>query len=214
MVLVIVLCLLGMALFLGLLIESLRADQLTLSFRIAELPVGDFEIVHNHGRLVRDSTVVVALGAAAAVLWLVWQYQAHANLRAMVPGLQFRPVPAVAAWFIPGANLILPMLALRELWRASDPGGGDWRKAWTTPVLWLWWLLSLSALALAAWALAPAFHAHPTLEQLYVRDHRAVIAAGVGLLTAVASAILMVILDARVTLREGQAWGWKGWSDR
>jgi hypothetical protein len=211
----IALCLFVMALFLAFLTESLRADQLTLSFEIGGLPVGDIEIAHNHGRLVRDSTLLTLLGLTVAVLWLLWQYRAHANLRALVRGTRFHPVVGVAVWFIPVVNLVGPPLAMRELWRGSHPERDDWRRTWTTPLLWLWWLLLLADLALAWWALAPAWVSNPTLEQLSTRDHRGVIAAGVGILVALVAAGFMILLSQRVALREDlvRMGKWRGWAD-
>src|SRR5205809_4695489 len=84
----IILLLLGMALTFGFLIESLRSDQYTLSFVQDQLPVSDTEIVQNHQRLVLDVRILVILGTAAAILWLVWQYRAHANMKALVPGVR------------------------------------------------------------------------------------------------------------------------------
>jgi hypothetical protein len=213
----IVLCLFAMTLFLGFLVESLRADQLTLRFELSGLPVGDIEISQNHGRLVRDTTILVVLGAVVAILWLVWQYRAHGNLRVVVPGTRFNGAVAVALWFIPVVNLVGPPLAMRELWRASHPEAQDWRKAWTIPVLWLWWLLVLSAVALTWWALAPAWHANPSQQDLFVRDHRAVIAGGVGILTTLSAAVLIVLVHGRVTRREDLALvegKWRRWTER
>lgn len=60
---------------------------------------------------------------AAGLAWLLWQHRAHANLRALgVPGLRFSPGWAVGWWFVPLANLVMPYLAVRELWRASTAG--------------------------------------------------------------------------------------------
>jgi hypothetical protein len=213
----IVLFLFAMGLFFGFLLESLRGDQLTLSFELAGLPVGDLEVLANHDRLVRDVKILVLLGAVVAVLWLIWQYRAHANLRVLVPGTRFHPVVGVALWFIPGVNLVGPPLAIRELWRASHPERADWRKAWTTPVLWLWWLSVLSAAGLAWWTLAPAWQAHPTKQDLFIRDHRAVIAAGIAILSAVLAAVLIVLVHSRVTQREDlvrEEGKWRGWVER
>lgn len=212
----IALCLLGMALVLGFLIESLRADQLTLAYMMADLPVGDIEQASNHGRLVRDSSILSLLGLAVAIMWLVWQYRAQANIRVLVRGTRFHPVAAVAAWFVPVVNLVGPPLAMRELWRASDPEREDWRKTWTTPLLWLWWLLLLTAVALAGWALAPAWHHGATLQERSLRDHRGVMAGGAGILACVGAAVLIVAFHLRVSQREdlGGSGGWKGWADR
>jgi uncharacterized protein DUF4328 len=210
------LCLLGMALVLGFLIESLRADQLTLAYMLADLPVGDIEQASNHGRLVRDTTILSLLGLAVIVMWLVWQYRAQANIRVLVQGTRFHPVAAVGAWLVPVVNLVGPPLAMRELWRASDTEREDWRKAWTTPLLWLWWLLLLTAVAMAGWALAPAWHHGATLDERFVRDHRAVMAGGAGILACVMAAVLILVFNLRVSQREylGGSGGWRGWADR
>jgi len=150
-----------------------------------------------------------------AIMWLIWQYRAHANLRVAVAGTRWPPLLAVATWFIPVVNLVGPPLAMRELWRASHPDREDWRNTWTTPLLWLWWLLLVSSAGLTVWALAPAWHDSATLRELFVRDHRAVIAAGVGIPTALTTAILMVRINGRVTLREDLAHvgKWRGWTE-
>jgi len=212
----IVLLLLAIALVLGFLIESLRADQYTLSFVIEGLPVSHTEVVANHQRLVRDCALLVVLSAAVAVLWFVWQYRAHANMRALLPGTRFRPLWGLASWVIPGANLVLAPLAVRELWRASNPDVEDWRRARTTPLLWLWWLLILAGLSLAAFAMLPVTRGSVTSPDLFVRDHRAVPAAGLGIVAAVAAALLFGLLQGRMVLKEDRVrlGAWKAWSER
>src|SRR6266498_1541677 len=212
----IVLLLLAIALVLGFLIESLRADQYTLSFVIEGLPVSHTEVVANHQRLVRDCALLVVLSAAVAVLWFVWQYRAHANMRALVPGTRFRPLWGLASWVIPGANRALAPMAMRELWRASNPDVEDWRRARTTPLLWLWWLLILAGLSLAAFAMLPVTRGSVTSPDLFVRDHRAVPAAGLGIVAAVAAALLFGLLQGRMVLKEDRVrlGAWKAWSER
>jgi hypothetical protein len=79
---------------------------------------------------------------AAIILWLIWQYRAHANLRALGVGeLKYTPGWAVGWWLIPFANIVMPFLTMRELWKASDPEAGsiDWLGRPTTALLGLWW---------------------------------------------------------------------------
>jgi len=212
----IVLLLLMIGLFFAFLVESLRADQYTLSFVNGGLPVSDTELVQNHQRLVRDCSFLVILSLAVAVLWLVWQYRAHSNVRTLVPGTHFRPLWALASWLIPVANLLLPPLAVRELWRVSNPDVEDWRRARTTPLLWLWWMLVLAGLSLGVWSLLPVLGGRVTTSDLFVRDHRAVIAGGVGIVAAVAAALLFALLQGRMVLKEDRVrlGDWKGWSER
>ena len=212
----IVLLLLAIALVFAFLVESLRADQYTLSFVTGGLPVSDTEVLANHQRLVRDCTLLVILTVAVAVLWAIWQYRAHANVRALVSGARFRPLWGLASWVIPGANLVLAPLAMRELWRASNPDEEDWRRARTTPLLWLWWLLILAGLSLAVWSLLPVVGGGVTTSDLFIRDHRAVIAGGLGIPAAVAAALLFGLLQGRMVLKEDRVrlGAWKAWSER
>jgi hypothetical protein len=212
----IVLLLLLVGLVFAFLIESLRADQYTLSFVTGNLPVSDTEVLANHQRLVRDCSLLVILSLAVAVLWLVWQYRTHANLRAFVPGTRFGPWLGLASWLIPGANLFLAPLAMRELWRAGNPDVEDWRRSRTTPLLWLWWLLMMAGLSLGVWALLPTFGDHVTPADLDIRDHRGVIAGGLGIVAAVAAALLFALLQGRLVLKEDRVrlGDWKAWSER
>lgn len=51
---------------------------------------------------------------------LVWIWKARANLRDLgLDGLRHGPWWAVAAWFVPIANLFVPFQSMRELWNRS-----------------------------------------------------------------------------------------------
>jgi len=61
-------------------------------------------------------------GIATLVLLVIWVYRAAVNLRAMnVQGLKYSPGMAVAWFFIPFANFVMPIFVMRELWRGSHP---------------------------------------------------------------------------------------------
>jgi len=80
------------------------------------------------------------LGGALA--WLLWQYRAHANLRALGSAdLRYTPGWAVGWWFIPIANIVMPFNTMRELWKASDPTAGsvEWSAKRGAALLGLWW---------------------------------------------------------------------------
>lgn len=90
--------------------------------------------------------VVLLIGSAIA--WCVWQHRAHTNLRAFArSGLRFTPGWAVGWWFVPIASLWKPFEAVRELWKASDPGSDplSWRSVRTWPALGWWWLCWLGS---------------------------------------------------------------------
>jgi hypothetical protein len=55
--------------------------------------------------------------------------------------LKYSPGWAVGWWLIPFANIVMPFLTVRELWKASDPETGsiDWVARRTTALVGLWW---------------------------------------------------------------------------
>lgn len=64
----------------------------------------------------------VLTGIAVAVFACMWVYRAHANCRMWsAPLFDFSSGMAVAWFFIPIANLLVPLFVLQEIWRASKP---------------------------------------------------------------------------------------------
>jgi hypothetical protein len=200
------------ALLLGFLMEALRADRNTLGIVDAGLPIAISEIHTNHERLWLDLGGAAALSGVAGALWLGWQYKAHARARRVAPGSKFTPVAGVAAWLIPGVYLLVPPIAMRELWRAGDTTDRPTRQVRTTPLLWLWWLVLLVAVALTARALAPAWGSNPTAAELMERDDWGVPAAGAGLVAALLAAAIVKWTDVRLKVKEFQSPGWRSWS--
>jgi hypothetical protein len=196
--------------------DYLRADLYTLDFVRVDLPVSSYEIGLNHLRLLAVSIAAIVLGGVEAVLWLLWQYRAHANLASLALGkLRFRPLLAVGTWFVPVANLVLPLVAMRELWRASDPfpEGLYRRKRWTNPLLWIWWAGFLAGLAFVARGLLLGLGA-TTADDLIGRDHAFQYAALIAIPTVIVSAILIALIDRRLALAEDRARfpSWEAWT--
>jgi len=85
------------------------------------------------------------------VLFIVWQFRAAKNNEALDrPRPRFGPGWSIGGWFIPLANLAIPVLILQDLWRGATPGTprGDpeWRRAkgsWLIGVWWAAWVISL-----------------------------------------------------------------------
>lgn len=79
----------------------------------------------------------------AIVVWLIWQHQATANLWARGYGsLKTRPGWAVGWWFIPFANLAMPLVSMLELDRRSTPDGSSRRAGSVLGWWWAAWLAS------------------------------------------------------------------------
>jgi hypothetical protein len=202
-------------------IDFIGPDLYTRSFIRDGLPVSYTEIHKNHGRLLFVSRAAVVLGVASAILWLFWQFRSQSNVRALgAPGMRFRPTFTVLAWMVPVANLVLPPLAVRELWRASDPdvAPGEWRRTRTSPVIWLWWLAFLAGLVLLAFAYGRIVGVHrPSVEALMSRDRFVRGAAGVGIVASLLGVVLVEATNARVfgkmeamTARSWEAWRRRG----
>ncbi len=83
---------------------------------------------------------------ACIVLSIMWLYQ---MIRANVEigrKLTWGPGWAIGGWFLPpGLLYVIPMLVLRETWKASDPevapGDDRWKSGPTHPLLWVWFVL-------------------------------------------------------------------------
>ena len=83
---------------------------------------------------------------AIIVLSIIWLHQLiRSNIAAGRRGT-WGPGWAIGGWFLPPLVLyVIPMLVLREVWKASDPdvapGDERWRRGSVHPVLWIWWVL-------------------------------------------------------------------------
>ena len=78
-----------------------------------------------------------------SILWLYQLMRAHQELGRRGT---WGPGWAIGGWFLPpGFLYVIPMLVLRETWRAADPdvalGDQRWRKGAVHPLLWVWWVL-------------------------------------------------------------------------
>jgi hypothetical protein len=96
------------------------------------------------------SAVFVLTQVAIAVLFIIWLFRAAKNNEALGrEGARFGPGWSIGSWFIPLANLVIPVLLVQDLWRGSNAGvargGRGWRNASGSALVWWWW---------AAWILS------------------------------------------------------------
>lgn len=97
-----------------------------------------------------DAQVLIVLAQSIAylvcgVVVLRWLYLANNNAWALgAQDLMVTPGWAVGWWFIPFANLVMPYLTVREIWKASR-NPRDWQAAPSSPILPLWWGLWIAA---------------------------------------------------------------------
>lgn len=105
---------------------------------------GQFEPAYWTGTaLPRIAWIPGTVSWAVIIVWLIWQHQATANLWARgYAGLKTRPGWAVGWWFIPFANLAMPLVCMLELDRRSTPDGTPRRAAAVLGWWWAAWLAS------------------------------------------------------------------------
>lgn len=128
----------------------------------------------------------------AAALFLRWQVAAHRNLSSLGPEEPRVGVrTGVAAWFVPGVNLVLPYRVVADLWRAG--GSGD-RVPWLLRAWWTAWLVALVAVVASRLALGDA-------ADVAARQRIDALRAAATALSGVAAAFAIAVLVA-VTSRQ------------
>ena len=81
---------------------------------------------------------------ASAVVVIVWMHRVASNLRMLHRGTTWGPGWAIGGWFAPPILFVIPFLAFREMWKASDPDvpvGGEWRSRPVSPVVTAWFVV-------------------------------------------------------------------------
>lgn len=146
--------------------------------------------------------VLLALSVLAVVpVFIVWCFRAAKNQEA----LERRPERlgagwAIGGWFIPLANLVIPVLVIQDLWRGSDArierGDPRWRiadRSWL--IGWWWGLLVASLLTFPGRAIDD--------RTLAVADARGVnLLAIVSMLCLASSAVLGILVVKRLDARQ------------
>ncbi len=100
----------------------------------------DFERYNLLGLLAGAATV------ALVVLSIIWLFRTMKNHRELGRNGTWAPGWAIGGWFVPPFVLyVVPLLVLRETWKASDPssppGDEGWKRGPDNPLIWVWWVL-------------------------------------------------------------------------
>ena len=90
--------------------------------------------------------ITVAATIAILVLSIIWLYRIVGNHRAIGRQTTWSTGWAIGGWFVPPLVVYaVPMLVLRESWKASDaavpPGDDRWRQIPVNPIVYVWWVL-------------------------------------------------------------------------
>lgn len=89
------------------------------------------------------------LGGAASiallVLSVIWLYRVIRNHRTLGREVTWGPGWAIAGWVLPPILFVIPLLVLRESWKASDPDvpptSPAWRQNRDHPAIWFWFVV-------------------------------------------------------------------------
>jgi hypothetical protein len=172
-----------------------------VALRQVELGEQSFgDAVDTSSRLRAVGVIGVVLFLTTVVVWLLWQYRAHANLRAMGAGnLRFTPGWVVGWWFIPFANFVFPYRTVRELVKASDPTSGvaDWAARRTPAMIGLWWAAFLLRTVLNT--IANSTTRNATSAGQIVQGHTVAL---VGIVLEIAAGIFAILIVREVDRRQ------------
>lgn len=132
---------------------------------------------------------------ATGILFLIWQYRANRNCRAMGADLQIGPGWGVGAYFTPIICLYRPFHAMKEIWQASiDPV--RWRDQPAPALLNTWWTLWIIASILGQMLFRMSFNEQISPEAT----------AGVQVLSAIVDVFLCPVAVKIVrTITDNQA---------
>jgi Domain of unknown function (DUF4328) len=159
------------------------------------------------------SLLAGAASIAVIVLSIIWLYRVAANHRALGRQLTWAPGWAIAGWVLPPLLFIIPLLMLRESWKASapdvPPGSPEWKQKGDSPLIWIWFLLySITPIVLAILGAAQFWNVTQDTNDLaeYFDDHLPLIVAQavVTILAAIAWALVVRDITRRHTQLTGE----------
>lgn len=137
---------------------------------------------------------------AAAIAFLRWLYLAAGNARVLgAEDMMVGPGWAVGWYFVPVMSLVMPFVAMRELWKASA-NPKDWQAAATPLTLPLWWGCWIGCNVLGGIAFRLSFE-----EDEAMRSATSTFAAASDLFL-IPAALLLAWIVGRIQAMQVKAW--------
>jgi hypothetical protein len=135
------------------------------------------------------------------VLLVIWMWRVAKNAELLGrTNPRFGPGWTIGGWFIPLANLVIPVLVMQDLWRGSNPAvvrdDPGWRRAAGSALVGWWWATYL--LASARFGGGQDADTIDDLETVRAFD----VVAAIGMVAAIAAAILLIGVVRRITRRQ------------
>ena len=167
--------------------------------------ISDAELVANDTRQQMFGVAQLGLGAASAVVFLMWT-SAHTKrlIELSVSDLRYAPKWSVWGFIVPILNLFRPYQVMSELWKASDlrPGPDDpWVKKPTPLIVNLWFAILVTDNVVGR-LVSPA--ALDTMEQVLRASWLTVLFDALGAVTAVVALRLVAEIDERLRVSEAR----------
>jgi hypothetical protein len=143
------------------------------------------------------SSIFVLTQVVIAVLFVVWLFRAAKNHEALGrSGARFGPGWSIGSWFIPFANLVIPVLIVQDLWRgsSSDRPRGDpaWRTASGSALVGWWWAAWIVSIVRFTYS-GSGLHGSGSLDDIETSNTVALV--GVAVL-AVAAVLALAVVRA------------------
>ena len=139
---------------------------------------------------------------AIIVVFIVWMYRAAKNNEAL--GRQsprFGPGWSIGAWFLPLANLVIPVLIMQDLWRGAAPevrrGVRDWRAGSGSILVGFWWAALIGSFLRFSYS-GSGLHDRGSLDDIENSNTVAL----VGVVITVVAAVLAILLVRALTRRQ------------
>ena len=148
------------------------------------------------------SSLFLLVQVVITVLFIIWMFRAAKNHEALGrTNTRFGPGWAIGGWFIPIANLVLPVLIVQDLWRGGDASRprdvATWRNArgsWLVGCWWTAWVLSLVRFSYSGAGL----HDSGSLDDLEASNTVAL----VGVVCLAGAAVLAVLVVRALSRRQ------------
>jgi hypothetical protein len=142
-VLVVALCLVILVDVIAAFIDIQRIDLLSRIISDGSYTLEEAEASDNAFATVGVFQLIVFI--VTAVVFLIWIHRVSKNLKPLGSQNQkYSPGWAIGWFFVPFANLVLPFLVTKEIWKASEPkltDGESWRGTSVSPLVPAWWVL-------------------------------------------------------------------------
>jgi beta-lactamase regulating signal transducer with metallopeptidase domain len=148
------------------------------------------------------SAVFVLTQLAIAILFIIWMFRAAKNNEALGRvGARFTPGWSIGSWFIPFANLVIPVLIVQDLWRGSTVGtrraDPSWRTARSSALVGWWWAAWIVSIVRFAYSGAN-FHESDSLDDIEASN----IVALVGVVVLAVAAVLALVVVRALSHRQ------------